>query len=226
QRERPAVIEAQSIEDLPRALIRARIALGMSQKELAEKMGLKEQQIQRYEATEYSAASLTRIREVGEALGIRISESILLPLHEPARDALYARLDNAGIDSGFLSRLLPSDIAMEMESEDLGEQERSVARASQVLSRVFGWKLNELYGTNPLVFTDAAVATARFKIPSGSHGRQLHAYIVYAHYLGMTVANACHNLPREPLTLDAGLLRHRLLVRSLELDFMTVLKFF
>jgi hypothetical protein len=34
-----------SIQELPIALIRARIALGMTQKELAEKMGVKEQQV-------------------------------------------------------------------------------------------------------------------------------------------------------------------------------------
>ena len=37
--------------ELPEILIKARIARGLSQRELAERMGLKEQQIQRYEAT-------------------------------------------------------------------------------------------------------------------------------------------------------------------------------
>src|SRR5262245_28483414 len=40
-----------SMVDLPKALIRARIARGLSQKELADRLRLKEQQIQRYEAT-------------------------------------------------------------------------------------------------------------------------------------------------------------------------------
>ena len=38
-----------NIEELPDALIKARIALGMTQRELAEKMGMRERQIQRYE---------------------------------------------------------------------------------------------------------------------------------------------------------------------------------
>ena len=37
-------IKIASIQELPIALIRARIAMGMTQKELAEKMGVKEQQ--------------------------------------------------------------------------------------------------------------------------------------------------------------------------------------
>ena len=61
--------ELQAIAHLPAMLIKARIARGLSQKDLAERLGLKEQQIQRYEATEYASASLTRIREVAGALG-------------------------------------------------------------------------------------------------------------------------------------------------------------
>ena len=44
-----ALIKISSIQDLPIALIKARIALGMTQKELAEKIGVKEQQVQRDE---------------------------------------------------------------------------------------------------------------------------------------------------------------------------------
>ena len=54
----------KAVGEIPHMLIKARIAKGLSQKELAQRLGLKEQQIQRYEATEYATASLTRIREV------------------------------------------------------------------------------------------------------------------------------------------------------------------
>lgn len=52
------------VSELSKMLIGARIAQGISQKELAERIGLKEQQIQRYEATDYASASLSRIREI------------------------------------------------------------------------------------------------------------------------------------------------------------------
>ncbi len=67
---RRRTIRARSLDDLPRALIQARVALGLSQRELAGRLGLKEQQIQRYEATEYASASLRRISEVINALGV------------------------------------------------------------------------------------------------------------------------------------------------------------
>lgn len=56
------------VSELPTALIKARIAQGLSQKDLAERLNLKEQQIQRYEATDYASASLNRIKEVVNAL--------------------------------------------------------------------------------------------------------------------------------------------------------------
>ena len=61
------------VAELPTALIKARIAQGLSQKDLAERLRLKEQQIQRYEATDYASASLARIKEVVSALGVESS---------------------------------------------------------------------------------------------------------------------------------------------------------
>ena len=69
----PKPIHIESFDELPRALVKARIAAGLSQKELAERLGLKEQKIQRYEATDYCSASLSRLKEVAEALGVNIA---------------------------------------------------------------------------------------------------------------------------------------------------------
>jgi HTH-type transcriptional regulator/antitoxin HigA len=64
--------ESFSLTDLPRILIQARIAKGLSQTDLAERLGMKAQQVQRYEATEYTGASLSRLIEVASALGVRV----------------------------------------------------------------------------------------------------------------------------------------------------------
>ena len=52
------------------SLIVARIARNLTQKELARKLGLKEQQIQRYEADRYSTISLTNFRRIASLLGV------------------------------------------------------------------------------------------------------------------------------------------------------------
>jgi len=68
----------ESFDALPAALIRARIARGLSQRQLAERLGIKEQQVQRYEATDYASANLTRVREVIEALRLVVREEVVL----------------------------------------------------------------------------------------------------------------------------------------------------
>ncbi len=73
-----SVLELDSLRALPEALIRARIAVGLTQRQLAERLGMKEQQLQRYEATRYSGVSLDRIQEVADALGVQIREQVIL----------------------------------------------------------------------------------------------------------------------------------------------------
>lgn len=65
-------IALDSIEQLPKTLIQARIAMGLSQEDLAARLGLKAQQIQRYEATNYRSASLQRVNEIVKVLGVRL----------------------------------------------------------------------------------------------------------------------------------------------------------
>lgn len=72
-------LEYDSLTGLPEALIMARIAMNLTQKELAERLGMKEQQIQRYEAERYAGASLERIKEVAEVLEVQIHYDVTLP---------------------------------------------------------------------------------------------------------------------------------------------------
>lgn len=66
----PSVVD--SFDELPQALVKARIALRLSQKDLADRLGMKEQQIQRYECTDYRSASLSRLHDVVQALGVSV----------------------------------------------------------------------------------------------------------------------------------------------------------
>ncbi|WP_417832199.1 ImmA/IrrE family metallo-endopeptidase [Terasakiella sp.] len=64
-----------TLSDLPAALIHARIASGLSQSDLAQKLGMKAQQIQRYEATEYASANLSKLTEISNLLEVKVIES-------------------------------------------------------------------------------------------------------------------------------------------------------
>jgi ribosome-binding protein aMBF1 (putative translation factor) len=61
-------LDLENILELPNALIKARIAVGLTQKELAERLGLKEQQVQQYESTFYKSANLERVLQVAQVL--------------------------------------------------------------------------------------------------------------------------------------------------------------
>lgn len=67
--------ECSDLTVLPKILIQSRIAKGMSQKSLGEAMGMTAQQIQRYEATSYMGASLSRLIEISEILKVTITEA-------------------------------------------------------------------------------------------------------------------------------------------------------
>lgn len=76
--------EAASLPELAVALVKARIAKGWSQRRLAEELGIAEQQIQRYESTGYTSASLARLCEVVAALGVDVREVVSLPSTDAA----------------------------------------------------------------------------------------------------------------------------------------------
>ncbi|SRR6266496_5597460 len=75
---RHQVLKYASFDELPKALVQARIARGWTQKDLADRLGLDEQKIQNYEATDYQRASFARIREIVRALDIEIREEVRL----------------------------------------------------------------------------------------------------------------------------------------------------
>ena len=78
KRGRVSSITVDSFDDLGLGLIKARIAAGLSQKALAKRLGVKEQQIQRYEAERYVSASYRRLQEIVRALGVSITKEIRL----------------------------------------------------------------------------------------------------------------------------------------------------
>ncbi|WCT11561.1 XRE family transcriptional regulator [Mucilaginibacter jinjuensis] len=72
------VTPINSLTELPLALIKARIVNGLTQAELAEKLGLKMQQIQRYESERYETASLKTLEKIASQLGIVLHGDVQL----------------------------------------------------------------------------------------------------------------------------------------------------
>lgn len=188
------VIEVHDFSGLAEGLIKARIAAGLSQKDLAERLGLKPQQIQRYEAERYEGASLKRLMQVIDALGLRVSNDILVPYQAADFSGIEKKVAQVGLDSDFLSsRLMSSkDLAVyDGSAKVLGNQpDSSIGRVSEVLDRVYGWSADHLFGAAPLSAPRMAAAEARFKMPSGRKQSDTTVYAAYAHYLAMIVIAA------------------------------------
>ncbi|MGB5970009.1 MAG: helix-turn-helix transcriptional regulator [Spirulinaceae cyanobacterium] len=197
---RQEILELHSLDELPSALIKARIASGLTQKELAERLGVKEQQIQRYEATEYASASFTRIREVIETLGIHVREDIFLPSSDVSLKALFNRLKPVGIERDFIiKRLLPKSATQDVQTDNIFEKEAGslALKVAGILDRIFGLRPADIFSSGSLQFDIAAIGSARFKLAKGANEKRLNAYTVYAHYLALLVLDATSDLPKK-----------------------------
>jgi len=67
--------ECSDLSDLPKILIQARISKGWSQKKFADLLEMPEQQIQRYEASNYMGASLSKLINIADVLEVKFTES-------------------------------------------------------------------------------------------------------------------------------------------------------
>jgi transcriptional regulator with XRE-family HTH domain len=222
-----SVIEMESLDDLPDGLIKARIASGLSHKDLADRLHLKEQQIQRYEAERYASASLQRIQQVAQAIGLGVRKELLMPLAPTTFDALVTKLGQAGVDRDFLmTKILPTtDIAQLDGTAGPSDETRLIARTADIASRVFGWSNEELFAPAALAPPRYAAAEARFKIPARRRTRAINLYAAYANYLAVTVLKGCEALPRERIPADAETFRDALLGRYGTLNFRNTLSF-
>ena len=221
---RQPVLEVESFEEFPDALVRARIAARLSQRELAERLGLKEQQIQKYEATGYSGASLGRMTEVVNALGLRVRKEVFLPVTADTRAALLRGLAEIGFDRKFIERrLLPNRAPAETSKQTVGD-DGFVFQAATRAGRILGVSPAALLDAEPLTGNRLLAAT-KFKVPAGANEQRLTAYTFYAHYLALLILQATAHLQVKLVPTDAKTVRAAILAGYGEADFASVLRF-
>ena len=187
----PATIAVRSLRDFPQSLIQARIAQRLTHRDLAELLGLKEQMIQRYEATEYASASFRRLIEIADALGVEVHQELRLR-DQVSAPTLIKRLRDAGIQRNllyqrFLQHVAPSDL----------DANRTVRLIDDV-GRVFGWSSRELRSSEPLVLSVDHRIAASFKKPKNVNDNASLAYVIYANYLALQVAGLVESEFRRP----------------------------
>ena len=75
--------ELHNLHGLGQILIALRIALGMSQRELAERLGVNESLVSRDERNEYHGVTVDRVSRILDALGVDLKSSFEKPVLAP-----------------------------------------------------------------------------------------------------------------------------------------------
>lgn len=221
--------EIESLEDLPKILIKARIASGLTQKDLAECLGIKEQQIQRYEATDYRMASFARLLEIADALGIRRRKDVSMPKAKVSLENLFRRLKKAGLEYEFITnRLIPRHLLATLESNSYDEKEKTESfclQMAEILGSVFGWTTDSILGPSALKMDAAKTGGVNFKVPSRAESRRLDAYVLYAHYLALLVLETTKGIPKSRIPVDPDELRQEVETGFGSVTFENVLRY-
>lgn len=191
------ISEVTELADLPRTLVRARIAAHLTQRDLAERLGLREQQIQRYEANDYSGANIGRLQDVMQALGVTFRGQVTLPHSETGGSALRRNLTELGIGKTTLTRLF---FATSTGTEPNAGWMNAAARAA----RIFKTDITDAVSGRIPALANAGA----FRASTVANRETINGYARYAQYLAELLVQACRTEYR-PL-LDAPAIREEL----------------
>lgn len=200
-------VRLESFEDFPRALIQGRIAAGLTQKELADRLGIAEQQVQRYEATDYASSSLSRVKAVAEALKLSMREDVFFQSAGVSTNRLLQRTRDAGIEEDFLRRRLFDD-GLGREDE---EEPTNALRLGAILKRVFAWDPVDLFGSTMAPALPAFSEAPRYKLPAFAQEAKTRVLTGYTRYIARLIIKATPSLVENPLPLNAEEVREELL---------------
>lgn len=220
-------LELSSFAELPGALIKARIAVGLTQRELADRLHLKEQQVQRYEANGYVGANLARIQEVVDALGIRLRKQLVLPELPVTFKCLVDRLEQVGLKRDFVEQRLigPALRASVENGVDSASLEPLVFASAANIAKVFDWEIASIFSSAPLPVSQQALSYARFKLPANAQRDVLPAYTVYAHYLALLAIQATPHVTPKPIPVSWRHVRNQIVERFGEINLSNVVRY-
>lgn len=199
--------QLKSVTELPEMLIKARIARGLSQRDLANRLGLKEQQIQRYEATDYASASLARITDVAVALNVEIGDSVAIHQEVGSFRSLLDKVVDTGLHVDFVRRRLVPYYRAQRESLPPDEEDSTLTYATaETVGKIFDWSIGQLFGSDRLLLTPE-MGAVRFKVAANIVPERVTAYTFYAHYLALLVFQTCQHYPTSSIPTDPSNLR-------------------
>jgi transcriptional regulator with XRE-family HTH domain/Zn-dependent peptidase ImmA (M78 family) len=167
-------IDASTLLDLPVALIKARIARGLSQSALAELIGVQPQQVQRWETGRYRKVAFERLSEIAQALNVSVSERVDLSRAAPVPLLAVRRsLQQLGFTKKTIDdRILPRELS---EDGDVSLSDEVDARVELLL----GMRARDLAANRATLRT----SQLRFKLPASASQMKTRAYSHYVEAL-------------------------------------------
>jgi len=214
--------EASSLVDLPLLLVKVRIARGLTQRQLAERLNVKEQQVQRWEALNFQGASLVTLTSVASALGVVLTQELIAPQPDLTAEKFLAFLRRSGVSTELvLDRILPPRIASVFRDGSAAIDD--IVAAASALARVFQTRAADLLTISGSVQLPE-IASVRFKLPAKANRRAVDAYTVFAHYLGAVLVDTVQAAEPKTLPVDPHVLFEKLTSPQKPLTFSGVLQ--
>jgi transcriptional regulator with XRE-family HTH domain/Zn-dependent peptidase ImmA (M78 family) len=160
-------LTVETLADLPRALIKARIARGLNQSQLAELIGVRPQQVQRWENDEYSNVGFAALKAIADALNLEVKPRVLLLSEQPVAPTQIRRgLSNAGLPKPIFDKYL----VPQHTKEGPGLLDELSAR----LERLFGFSAHQA-----ATLQSFAQPAMQFKLPANAAQARTRAYAAY-----------------------------------------------
>ena len=171
----------------------------MTQRELAERMGMREQQIQRYEETGYESARYARLMEAHAALSQGAAPAAWRQ-GVPGEARVMSRVKAAGLEKGFVDDCI-------LGTPRSADGAAAAARERKILSRlgkIYGWTPGRLLGSAPLGIKPVQATS---KLSAGADYAVVRAHAVYAAHVAGILAGAARGARRQPPRDDPYRLR-------------------
>lgn len=199
--------DASNLEELPEALIKRRIGLGMTRRELAERMGVREEEVEMYELTDYESAGYARLMEAHAALSDGAERGEVRG-DAPSEARVLSRIEAAGLGGSFVDEcIVVWPCARGDGAAGAAMYERKLLSR---LYKIYGWSPGMLAGEAPL---EVGPVRAKFRLRAGADRAAVHAHARYADYMAWLLAGAGASSsggeepPRRPVWDDPYRLR-------------------
>lgn len=222
------IFNLNSLADIDGVLIKARIANGYSQKKLADLLGVKEQQIQRYEAAGYSSASLDKINKICSVLGIVVNTKLFIN-HNNNLEQVIQKSERIGIPGQFITNyLISADMLEKISNLDKNDYKNEIELATKVASCIceyFNWDLYSFLNEENFLNSDDIKLAANFKILKKANKNKINAVTYFYMILATHLIEGAKSKVKNVVDHDAEKIREIILSEYKTISLESVLKY-